>query len=52
MYKEMLVINIKAGHKILFSGYLKVVEFQVIFTLSILANVTQVVGGRARIQCI
>lgn len=32
MYKEMSVINIKSGHKILFSGYLKVVEFQVILS--------------------
>lgn len=28
----MSVINIKAGHKILFSGDLKVVEFQVILS--------------------
>lgn len=42
---------IKFGHKILICAYFKVVEFQVIFILSILANVTQLISGRARIQC-
>lgn len=44
--------SIKVGHKILICVYFKVVEFQVIFTFSFLANVTQLGRGRARFQCI
>lgn len=43
--------SIKVGHKILICVYFKVVEFQVIFTFSFLANVTQLGRGRARFQC-